>query len=281
MEFLASVIIPVYNQFDSLQKVLKGFMAQSIPPASYEIIVVDDGSTDGLASADECGFNLPNLRLIRQKNSGRAAARNTGIAAAGSDTIVFCDGDRVPAPDFLEEHIRSHNEPGYAVVGKPMDYFGKAAGFEGDICWDKVARFSRVPNYFARISKIYINGYTQSRLAWLSFLVGNSSVDKSLLTAAGGFEPVFIEWGFEHFELAYRMQQAGCRFKLNINAINYHLPHPRRKNFYSDMIAKNALIMKTLHPQINIRAMTEIITREVDVSAYNDSILQSKGDEKC
>ncbi len=84
-----SVIIPAYNSARTIKRAIESVMSQSIPPK--EIIVVDDGSTDSTCNLVESLF--PSVILIRQKNSGAAAARNTGVKQSKGDLIAFLDSD--------------------------------------------------------------------------------------------------------------------------------------------------------------------------------------------
>lgn len=107
-----SVIIPTYNREDLLGKALESVLAQTLPAA--EIIVVDDGSSDG--TAELAGGYGNRVRYIRQENRGPAAARNRGIGAAGGDLLAFLDSDDRFAPDKLEVQARAMAEhPGYLI----------------------------------------------------------------------------------------------------------------------------------------------------------------------
>ena len=98
-----SVIIPVYNGARTIEATLAGISRPAFP---YEILVVDDGSTDGtgeillsLAKSD------PALRVIRQENAGPAAARNRGLAEAAGEYIMFCDADDAFLPGMPEQAV--------------------------------------------------------------------------------------------------------------------------------------------------------------------------------
>ncbi|MDM8564116.1 glycosyltransferase [Candidatus Halobeggiatoa sp. HSG11] len=96
-----SVIIPLYNKVKSIKAALDSVLAQT--ETSFEIIVVDDGSSDG---SSDIVAAIPSIRLIRQSNAGVSAARNRGIAEAQSDYLAFLDADDYWKPDFLQ-HIYS------------------------------------------------------------------------------------------------------------------------------------------------------------------------------
>lgn len=92
-----SVVIPCYNAERYIGATLRSVLAQSLRPA--EVIVVDDGSSDGSADVVRSGF--PGVTLLRQPNQGVAAARNHGIEHAGGDWIAFVDADDIWLPGKL------------------------------------------------------------------------------------------------------------------------------------------------------------------------------------
>ena len=103
-----SVIIPLYNKAPYIRKALESVLAQTY--ADYELIIVDDGSTDGSAEIAEAILQDPASRLIassphrliRQANSGVSAARNNGVAQASGEYIAFLDADDWWEPTYLE-----------------------------------------------------------------------------------------------------------------------------------------------------------------------------------
>src|SRR5947207_1362709 len=99
-----SVIIPSYKSAETLPAAIESILAQTRP--ANEIIVVDDGSpadANGIErTADACAPYFRHIRLIRQKNAGASAARNTGIARSHGDLLAFLDADDVWEPEKLE-----------------------------------------------------------------------------------------------------------------------------------------------------------------------------------
>lgn len=105
-----SIIVPIYNVEPYLRKCVESLLTQDLPPAEYEIILVDDGSTDGSGelaeqlvgkSEEGRGKSVPRITAIHQPNGGLSAARNTGIMAAKGDYVCFVDSDDYWEPNVL------------------------------------------------------------------------------------------------------------------------------------------------------------------------------------
>ena len=102
-----SIVIPTYNRLPILQKCLQAMEAQDFTQP-YEIVVVDDGSTDGTVEFLQSHTNeFPHVKLFLQNHEGAAIARNTGIDLAQGETIVFIDSDLVVTPIFLSAHAKA------------------------------------------------------------------------------------------------------------------------------------------------------------------------------
>ncbi|WP_229882593.1 bifunctional polysaccharide deacetylase/glycosyltransferase family 2 protein, partial [Streptomyces alanosinicus] len=107
-----SVIVPAYNESAGIEAAVRSLVASDHP---VEIIVVDDGSTDGTADLVEA-LHLPGVRVIRQENAGKPAALNTGLAAATCDLVVMVDGDTVFEPDTVRAIVQPFAAPRVGAV---------------------------------------------------------------------------------------------------------------------------------------------------------------------
>lgn len=96
-----SIIVPIYNVEQYLRKCVDSLLMQDLSLQEYEIILVDDGSTDGSgAIVDEYGANCSNIKVIHQENAGLSEARNNGVDNAQGKYVMFVDSD-----DYLEPNV--------------------------------------------------------------------------------------------------------------------------------------------------------------------------------
>lgn len=110
-----SVLIPTYNRARYLGECIRSMLSQTVAPA--EIIVVDDGSTDGTMDVVR-GFEDPRIRYIRQENAGKCAALNRALPLASGDYIWLFDDDDVALPDSIERRLELIGTgSGYGFVG--------------------------------------------------------------------------------------------------------------------------------------------------------------------
>ncbi|HMP72682.1 MAG TPA: glycosyltransferase [Kiritimatiellia bacterium] len=100
-----SVVLPVYNRREGIERALVSVVGQAGP--EVEVVVVDDGSTDGTAEWLGC-WDAPQLRVIRlERNGGQAAARNAGVKAAGGEWVAFQDADDEWLPNKLARQVEA------------------------------------------------------------------------------------------------------------------------------------------------------------------------------
>jgi cellulose synthase/poly-beta-1,6-N-acetylglucosamine synthase-like glycosyltransferase/peptidoglycan/xylan/chitin deacetylase (PgdA/CDA1 family) len=109
-----SVLVPAFNEVTGIARCVSS-LAASRYPGDLELIVVDDGSTDGTAAIVE-GLDLPSVRVIRQPNTGKAAALNRALAASSHEIIVTVDADTVFEPEALQRLVQRFRDPAVGAV---------------------------------------------------------------------------------------------------------------------------------------------------------------------
>src|SRR5690348_109955 len=118
-----SAILPTHNRCHLLPRVLDGLRSQSLSRLRFEIIAINDGSTDQTQSIlEEASSDLP-IRTLYQRHAGIAAAKNLGISVSRGKILLFIDDDDVAYPDLLEAHVSAHKqhpEPEVAILGHTL-----------------------------------------------------------------------------------------------------------------------------------------------------------------
>jgi glycosyltransferase involved in cell wall biosynthesis len=203
-----SVIIPTYNNRPVLQRALEALLVQTFPPDRYEIVVVDDGSTDGTAEMIERLRGPVQIQYVAQANRGRAAARNMGARAALGRILVFLDSDFWATPHLLAEHHK-HYPPdggGIAIQGASRTHP------------------DALSTPFMRAREVYVEvpPGPPGRLSLFRVSTRNLSLLNSDFAAAGGFDEAFGGYGWEDIELGWRLRARGVRFSYEPQATGDH-----------------------------------------------------------
>jgi glycosyltransferase involved in cell wall biosynthesis len=127
-----SIIIPLYNKGAYIERALASIAAQSF--ADYEVIVVDDGSTDD-GPAKVQSWKDPRVRLIQQANAGPGPARNRGISQAQGELIAFLDADDEWLPEFLAQSVQILESQGPEVASITSGYYEWPAQISREPLW--------------------------------------------------------------------------------------------------------------------------------------------------
>lgn len=190
-----SVIIATHNRSGVLARCLESLAAQTAAAESFEVLVADDGSTDGTAAVVErFGAPFP-VRVLRLEKAGQAAAQNAAVAQARGRVLLFLDDDVVAGAELVAQHLAAHSEDdGIVGVGRltqqppdARDWYAR----EFAVSWNR-----------------HYDGLSDRRLDWTDCYGGNLSVARARFEAVGGFAtdiPVA-----EDMELGHRLVQAGC-----------------------------------------------------------------------
>lgn len=208
-ELKITALMCTYNRAEYLERVFESLESQTLPIAAYEVVIINDGSTDNTAEIVEKFKSTLPIRYFYQDNAGLAAAKNAGIDHAEAPLIVFMDDDDIATPELLEEHVKvhlKHPDERIAVLGHT------------DLDEPTV---SNVPlMHFVTEIGYYLFCYPmikdQDVLDYTYFWGGRSSCKVNFLKKHGVFNPVF-RFGCEDTELGYRLSKHGLK-------VIYHKP---------------------------------------------------------
>ncbi len=212
-----SIVIPTYNRKPILEKCLRALEQQNASElyADYEVVVVDDGSTDGTVDWLKTSDEFSHVRLFEQAHGGPSAARNYGVNEAKGDTIIFIDSDLVVTPVFLESHAKALSEAQAETGGDQFFTYGaviNTANFE-----EPTAEPYKITDFSAAF-----------------FATGNVAIARHWLLEAGLFDTGFQLYGWEDLELGVRLKNLGLTLIKCPEAVGYHW-HPA---FSLDQIPK-------------------------------------------
>ncbi len=199
---MITIVVPAYNSQKTIGACLDALLAQTAPRNGYEIIVVDDGSTDATARVAE----VRGAHVIRQANRGAAAARNSGAQHATGEIIMFVDADSVPDARFVERLAAPFCDP-------------EIAGASGE-------KKTHQTNLWARFVQAEYD-YKYELIAahpTIDFVDSSTAAyRRKVFLGNGGFDTMMME--AEDTELSFRLAERGYKMVLARDAIAYH-SHP-------------------------------------------------------
>jgi glycosyltransferase involved in cell wall biosynthesis len=234
-----SIIIPTYNRLPILQKCLQAMEAQDFTQP-YEVVIVDDGSTDGTVEfLQSHADTFPHVRLYQQNHEGAAIARNTGLDVAIGEIIVFIDSDLVVTPVFLSAHAKA------------------LQGSDRAFTYGVVINTNNFEDPTSAQVKI-------QDISTAFFATGNVAIAKHWLIEAGKFDTSFRQYGWEDLELGVRLKNLDLKLIKCPDAIGYHW-HPA---FTIEQLPKlvdveaqrgrMGVVFYQKHPTWNVRMMIQM-----------------------
>lgn len=240
-----SIVIPTYNRLGELRKVVTAVKDQKrLLGAQLEIVVVDDGSSDGTPEWLAAQGEGPLLRVVRQPNSGPATARNRGVEEASGDIVFFLGDDTEPQPGWLMAHLEEHRlfggESRLAVLGY--------TSFPREI----ESPFLRFINEFgAQFGYLLIED--PGSVGFNFFYTSNISLPRNEFLKLGGFREDFPAAAWEDIEFAYRAVKDGLkiRYQPRARTVHHHCIRPRTFCRRQRTSGQSAAIFASLHPELD------------------------------
>lgn len=239
-----SVVIPTKDRADALARTLDALEAQRVGEASVEVVVVDNGSSDGtlaLVREREGGATLP-VRLLEQPEGGPAAARNAGVAASRGEVLLFLGDDTEPADEhLLRAHLDLHAarpEPAYGVLGR--------------ITWTPRAPVTPFMRWLENGGPQfhYRNIETGPVDAASYFYSSHASLKRTFFQQVGGFDERFPTAAVEDTELGVRLADAGLEFDYHpeLLVLHDHPTTPAQSLRRSVAVGRSAALYNRLRP---------------------------------
>ncbi|MDJ0510938.1 MAG: glycosyltransferase [Crocosphaera sp.] len=244
-----SIVIPTYNRKPILEKCLLALEKQQFSDDKindYEVVLVDDGSTDG--TLEWLGKNkpyFPHVYPFSQDHLGPAAARNLGVQKAKGDVIIFIDSDLVVTETFLQSHAHKLLE-GEQKLGS-----------------DRLFTYGAVINT-CNFDHPTSEPYKITDFSAAYFATGNVAIARKWLEKAGLFDTCFQLYGWEDLELGVRLKQLDLKLIKCPEAVGYHWHPPFNLAQIPNLIDKEiqrgrmGVLFYQKHPTFEVRLMIQM-----------------------
>ena len=241
----ASVVIPTFNRLADLQHVVAAVRGQAKPPGvELEVVVVDDGSSDGTWEWLSGEVDNREVTSVRQENAGPARARNRGADSARGDVLLFLGDDTVPADGWLLAHLEEHRlfgggDKATAVLGY--------TSFPPDT--DSPFRIF-INEWGAQFGYLLIED--PCAVPFNFFYTSNISLSRDRFLRDGGFREDFPAAAWEDIEFAYRgsRNELAIRYQPRARVVHHHCVRPRTFCRRQRTSGQSAAIFAGLHPEL-------------------------------
>lgn len=198
---MISVVIPTYNRQEILKSTIRSLERQSLSPDKFEVVVIDDGSSDGTFEWLKNYSGKVTLRFKRHhRNIGTAATRNDGLREARGDIIVFLDDDIKADKELLSTYLDAHEREDCVFIGNVI--------------------YEKNPEERSLLRYLSTRGVHKGKRDFTAFVTQNVSVKRKDIESAGLFDES-ITIG-EDIELGYRLSLLGKEFVYLKEALGYH-----------------------------------------------------------
>ncbi|MGI1797947.1 glycosyltransferase family 2 protein [Priestia sp. TRN 1309] len=196
-----SIVMPTYNKYHQTSLSLYGLSKQTFSHAEYEVILVDDASSDNtsdILKEVDVPFKFKYIQM--KQNKGRSSVRNIGINHAEGDLLIFLDGEMLAPPAFIENHYKHHVHESNLVVTGAMHYEGVYTFIMPDYNEDQVAHLKQLVNNDAEYKRLYENyEQTQQHLNVPCSLVTKEDIDTNRFQRLSFPNRYFLNSGLKHF----------------------------------------------------------------------------------
>ena len=208
--FSVSICVPTYNRREILLQTLESLRSQDEPPGNFEVVIGDDGSSDGTVEMVRA-LQMPyRLRIFSQKNAGPAAATNLAARHADNDILILLDDDQIAARGLISAHIRAHRKYGDVLV---QGLFPLAAE-----CRKRGASLLYERHLLHDLAPVTLE-HPFSPNIWSA----NVSVRWATWNRVSGLDETFREYGGEDTDFGIRVAALGCPVVFVPDALSHHI----------------------------------------------------------
>ncbi len=237
-----TVVIGTLGNYQGLARVLADYERQTVPPGTFDLVVVADAAEPDIASVEEAvGSRAYPLRLMRGRRPGLSANRNRALDEPLAGLVLFTDNDTLPTPVLLSEHLAWHGrnpESEVAVLGH--------------VRWAReltVTPFMKWLDHGIQFDYPNIEGV---EAGWGRFYGANVSLKTSFARSVGGFDEERLPYLYDDLDFGYRASKLGMRLLYNREAAVEHLREIDLEYFRArmDRVARAERSFVRKHPEV-------------------------------
>ena len=260
----ATVIIPTYNRGKTLSKCIDSILQQDYPQDKFELIIIDDGSTDDTHELLKKYEKKPGFSYFFQKNKGPSSARNLGINNSRGEIICFIDDDCIAEKNWLKNIVKPFSDENVGGAG------GKIIADAPQTLIEKYCEKSKF--------------FEQARFIDVMVIGANAAYRRDILLALRGFDE-FFRTG-EDTDLGLQIRLKGKKLAYTSDAIIYHNHRSNYRSITKQMrgygkgyASLNKKYTKNFRPWPRIRIQTYSLIRKIIVTHYKILTAFSKKDK--
>jgi glycosyltransferase involved in cell wall biosynthesis len=246
-----AAIVCTHNRGGLLRGMLESLASQTLPSSAFEVVVVDDGSTDDTPEVVQAFKSQLSLQSVRQQHAGLASAKNHGLFRTRAPLVLFLDDDDVADRCLLEEHVIAHRRYP-AVADAVLGY----TGLSDRQASDPLMHFVTAVGCF----QFSYSGLEEgAALDFSHFWGGRSSCKRSFLLMHGVFNPIF-RFGCEDIELGFRLSRHGLRVMYHPRAVSTMVRGMTVDQFCERLVrqGRSNAVFSRLHSDEAVQRWTEV-----------------------
>lgn len=245
------VVVCTYNRASLLKGALEALTCQTAPRDVFEVVVIDDGSTDDTRLVVESFASRIPVSWVYQRNAGLASARNHGLFRTAAPLVLFLDDDDEADPGLLDAHLEAHDQHAgrhEAILG--LTHLAPAVAIDPLM-------------HFVTEVGCFLFSYPQiapgQPLDYTYFWGGRTSCKRSFLLEHGIFNRVF-RFGCEDIELGFRLSRHGLRVFYQPKAVSTMMRGSSLDEFCNRLVkqGRSNVVFSRLHEAEEVRAWTEV-----------------------
>lgn len=250
-----SVVVPFYNSDKHLESCISALLSQTYPSSAYEIIMVDNNSTD---NSTDLVRKYPQIILLSEAKKGSYAARNRGVAESKGRIIAFTDSDCVPCPEWLDRISASLDLPGVSIIQGGRHYTTESSGLLLLEAYESERAFY---TFSGKLNGLYY-GYTNN------MAVRRDVFDRCgpFLEVTRGADSIFVNRAIEDYspEIIRYVPNASIGH-LEITGVPDYL---RKRFIYGRSLQQNYAIRKWTHRKMTLLERYGIIRATIERKRY-------------